>query len=147
MMSRPPDVEDEAGGRVGYVIADHAEFMELANHLARLGHPHDGPVMWFPQSRRDNQLKLRPTLAADHDPSLLLSDVRETTFQTESELEALAVRALSDGAWREAVCGMVTKAARQHLTTDVLVERMIRLVGGSFAERGAGATSVEGRAP
>lgn len=131
-LSRTPDHIDTSGDRVGYTIADHPEFMSLANHLARLGHPHDGPIMWFPNSRRANQARLRNAIAPDHDPAFLLRDLAETTFQTREQLEAMVLRALNEPQWRDRVCEMVSKIALEHLTTDALARRMIEMVRTSF---------------
>jgi len=131
-IDRTPDHVDTANARVGYEIANHPEFHALADHLARLGHPHEGPIMWFPTSRRENQRRLRNAMAPDHNPAFLFGDLADTTFQTEAQLEALITRALTDQAWRVSVTDRVTKVAREHLTTDALAQRMLELVATSF---------------
>jgi hypothetical protein len=87
--------------------------------------------MWFPNARRANHLALRSTYARHHDPAFLFRDLAQTTFSSEAQLDALVTRALNDQPWRDAVIAMVARVAREHLTTDVLAQRMIDLVSGS----------------
>ncbi len=125
---RPPDHVEEATGRVGYTIADHPELMAVAAHMARLGHGLTEGIYWTGEQRRLNQRRLRPALAADHDPAFLLGDLAETTFARKGEFTAMMEKALADRAWRDRTVARVGARARKHLTHDAFASRLLALL-------------------
>jgi hypothetical protein len=138
LLGREPDVIET--DRLGYVIADHPEAMALASQLAKAGFSYAQEVLWISRARVQSYQRFGGVLGADQDPTFLLRDLSETTFRSEAELEQLLEKAVERPSWRAAVSGMVAARAREFLTHQAMVQRMLGMVReslGSQAKREA----------
>lgn len=128
LLGREPDVTDDAGDRIGYVVADHPEALHLASLRARMGYPLDEPVLWINRVRAESMRQQGHTLATDNDLDALTGDMAAVVFRTPADLESIVEHAIERPAWRAAVSASASRRISRTLTHEALAERLLKFL-------------------
>jgi len=137
LIQNPPDVVDEANGRIGFVVADHPAAMRQHLLFTRLGEPTDGPVLWVNAARAARAATQGRLIDHDQDADQLFGDLAELTYQSKAGLESLIERSAMPS-WRQAHSERIANYARQRLSFDTLVQRMMRAIGAAEMRENSG---------
>ena len=137
LIESPPDVVDEANGRIGYVVADHPAAMRQHLLFSRLGEPTDGPVLWVNAARADKARTHRRLIDHDMDADQLFGDLALLTYQSKPGLERLVERS-QQADWRAGHQRRIAAYAAAHLSFEVLAARMLDAVRDPLSAADAG---------
>lgn len=118
---------------IGYRVADCPALMELTALKQRLGLRVE-PFVWTRQARLD-ALEKAGGAPVESRADWLLVDLAQTTFSTSAGLEAIIERALERPSWRAEIAGAIARRAQRRFTSDVLADRVIRLVRDTLDDR------------